>query len=114
MAASRHRPGSGWCARSRDFARSPHFMIEMSRLHGTLLPLFVPIGVGSGKMIQNRIKNSGRSAGWLRRGGLWTAAAGLAVLATSGVALASDAAPASGPVNGRAPRGSRDRRDRLG
>jgi hypothetical protein len=51
-------------------------------------------------MNRNRINNSGRPAGWLRRGGLWTAVAGLTVLATSGVALTADAATATGPVNG--------------
>jgi hypothetical protein len=35
-------------------------------------------------MSGNQMRNSGKPVGWLRRGGLWTAAAGLAVLATSG------------------------------
>jgi hypothetical protein len=42
----------------------------------------------------------GKSKGWLRRGGLWTAVAGLTVLATSGLGLSADAAPAAGPING--------------
>lgn len=39
-------------------------------------------------MVRNILSNAGRPAVWLRRGGLWTAVAGLAVLATGGAALA--------------------------
>jgi hypothetical protein len=41
---------------------------------------------------RNILSRAGRPAGWLRRGGLWTAVAGLVVLATGGVALAVTAA----------------------
>jgi len=40
-------------------------------------------------------KTNERSLSWVRRGGLWAAGTGLAMLATGGVALASDAAPAA-------------------
>jgi hypothetical protein len=42
-------------------------------------------------VVRNIISSAGRPAGWLRRGSLWTAIAGLAVLATGGAALASTA-----------------------
>jgi hypothetical protein len=45
------------------------------------------------------VKNAGRPAGWLRRAPVWTvAAAGAAVLATGGVALASTTSSASGQI----------------
>jgi hypothetical protein len=51
-------------------------------------------------MDRNQMMGTGKSKGWLRRGGLWTAVAGLTVLATSGLGLSADAAPAAGPING--------------
>jgi hypothetical protein len=42
-------------------------------------------------VVQNIFSSAGRPAGWLRRGSLWTAMAGLAVLATGGAALAGAA-----------------------
>jgi hypothetical protein len=43
-------------------------------------------------MVRIVTKDIGRPAGWLRRGTLWTAVAGLAVVGTGVVSLASDAA----------------------
>jgi hypothetical protein len=43
-------------------------------------------------MVRITTKSIGRPVGWLRRGALWTAAAGLVVVCTGGVALPSDAA----------------------
>jgi hypothetical protein len=42
-------------------------------------------------MARSLINSATGAAGWLRRGGLWTAVAGLAVLASGGVALAGTA-----------------------
>jgi hypothetical protein len=42
-------------------------------------------------VVRNILSSAGRLAGWLRRGSLWTAVAGLAVLATGGAALAGTA-----------------------
>jgi hypothetical protein len=47
-----------------------------------------------------RRRGTVRSKGWLRRGRLWTAVAGLTVLATSGMALSADAAASPAPING--------------
>jgi hypothetical protein len=47
-------------------------------------------------MDRNRMIGTGKSKGWLRRGGLWTAVAGLTVLATSGLGLSADAGGTSG------------------
>jgi hypothetical protein len=44
------------------------------------------------------MRGASRKAGWLGRGGLWAAAAGVAVLATGGVALASDSPSVTGHI----------------
>jgi hypothetical protein len=49
-------------------------------------------------MVNSSIKGASRKAGWLGRGGLWAAAAGVAVLATGGVALASDSPSVTGHI----------------
>lgn len=49
-------------------------------------------------MVNSSTQGASRKAGWLGRGGLWAAAAGVAVLATGGVALASDSASVSGQI----------------
>jgi hypothetical protein len=42
-------------------------------------------------VVHNILSSAGKPGGWLRRGSLWTAVAGLAVLAAGGAALASTA-----------------------
>ncbi|HEV8221371.1 MAG TPA: hypothetical protein VGQ05_13975 [Streptosporangiaceae bacterium] len=49
-------------------------------------------------MVNSSLNGASRKAGWLGRGGLWAAAAGVAVLATGGVALASDSTSVSGQI----------------
>jgi hypothetical protein len=49
-------------------------------------------------MARNSVKDARRQAGWLGRGSVWAAAAGLAVVATGGVALASDSPMVTGHI----------------